>query len=119
MRARTAPPGVRPKEISGPSSRVTTFCCLLALATSALAENSWTLWMIDASSPWDSIGTFSTRELCMEALHRQIQAVEKLGRKVSEDAAAGSSSQPVLTGTFAGSAWPTPTTRVGRKANRP
>jgi len=55
----------------------------------------------------------------MEALHRQIQAVEKLGRKVSEDAAAGSSSQPVLTGTFAGSAWPTPTTRVGRKANRP
>jgi hypothetical protein len=90
MRARTAPPGVRPKEISGPSSRVTTFCCLLALATSALAENSWTLWMIDASSPWDSLGTFSTRELCMEALHRQIQAVEKLGRKVSEDETAGS-----------------------------
>src|SRR5260370_30614536 len=63
---------------------------LLALATSASAEGAWTLWMMGASSPWDSVGTFSTWELCMEALHQQIQAVEKLGLKVSEDAAAGS-----------------------------
>jgi len=64
--------------------------CLLTFATSALAQTPWTLWMMGASSPWDSVGTFSTRELCMEALHQQIQAVETLGLKVTEDAAAGS-----------------------------
>ena len=64
--------------------------CLLTFATSASAEGAWTLWMTGASSPWDSVGTFSTRELCVEALHQQIQAVEKLGLKISEDAAAGS-----------------------------
>ncbi len=72
---------------------------LLALATSASAEGAWTLWMMGASSPWDSVGTFSTRELCMEALHQQAQAVEKLGLKVveklglkvTEDAAAAGS----------------------------
>ena len=64
--------------------------CLLSLATSALAEGAWALWMMRASSPWDSVGTFSTRELCMEALRQQAQAVEKLGLKVTEDAAAGS-----------------------------
>ena len=63
---------------------------LLALATSASGEGAWTLWMMGASSPWDSVGTFSTRELCVEALHQQAQAVEKLGLKVTEDAAAGS-----------------------------
>lgn len=63
---------------------------LLVLATSASAEGAWTLWMMGTSSAWGSIGTFSTRELCMEALHQQIQAGEKLGLKVSEDAAAGS-----------------------------
>jgi hypothetical protein len=64
--------------------------CLLGLATSASAEGAWTLWMMGASSHWDSVGTFSTRELCMEALHQQAQAVEKLGLKVTEDATAGS-----------------------------
>jgi hypothetical protein len=64
--------------------------CLLALATSASTEGAWTLWMMGASSPWDSIGTFVTRELCIEALHQQTQAVEKLGLKVTEDTAAGS-----------------------------
>ncbi len=63
---------------------------LLALATSASAEGAWTLWMMGASSPWDSVGTFSTRELCMEALHQQAQAVEKLGLKVTEDVPGGS-----------------------------
>ena len=53
---------------------------LLAPATSASAEGAWTLWMMGASSPWDSVGTFATRELCMEALHQQAQAVEKLDR---------------------------------------
>ena len=65
--------------------------CLLALATSAQTEGTWMLWMMGASSPWDSVGTFSTRELCMEALHQQAQAVEKLGLKVTEDAAAAGS----------------------------
>src|SRR6266478_1347764 len=67
---------------------VAMLCYLLALATSASAEGAWTLRMMGASSPWDSVGTFSTRELCMEALHQQAQAVEKLGLKVTEDAAA-------------------------------
>jgi len=64
--------------------------CLLALATSASAEGAWTLWMMGALSPWDSVGSFSTRELCMEALHQQAQAVEKLGLKVTEDVPGGS-----------------------------
>jgi len=64
--------------------------CLLTLATAASAEGAWTLWMMGASSPWDSIGTFSTRDLCMEALHQQAQAVEKLGLKVTEDVPGGS-----------------------------
>ena len=63
---------------------------LLMFTTLASAEGAWTLWMMGASSPWDSVGTFSTRELCAEALHQQAQAVEKLGLKVTEDAPAGS-----------------------------
>jgi hypothetical protein len=63
---------------------------LLAVATAGSAEGAWTLWIMGASSPWDSIGTFSTRELCMEALHQQAQAVEKLGLKVTEDVPGGS-----------------------------
>jgi hypothetical protein len=65
-------------------------CCLLALTTSAHAEGAWMLWMMGASSPWDSIGTFPTREQCVEALHQQAQAVEKLGLKVTEDVPGGS-----------------------------
>jgi len=64
--------------------------CLLALAASAHAEGTWMLWMMGASSPWDSVGTFPTREQCMEALHQQAQAVEKLGLKVTEDGPGGS-----------------------------
>lgn len=67
-----------------------TLLALLALATSASAEGAWTMWMIGASSPWDSVGTFPTREQCMEALHQQAQAVEKLGLKVTEDGPGGS-----------------------------
>jgi hypothetical protein len=67
-----------------------TLGCLLAFATSAFAEGAWTMWMMGASSPWDSVSTFSTREQCMEALHQQAQAVEKLGLKVTEDGPGGS-----------------------------
>jgi hypothetical protein len=63
---------------------------LLALTTSVSAEGTWMLWMMGASSPWDSIGTFPTRSQCMEALHQQAQAVEKLGLKITEDAPGGS-----------------------------
>jgi len=63
---------------------VTLTLCLLTLATSTFAEGAWTLWMMGASSPWDSVVTFSTRKLCMDALHQQAQAVEKLGLKVTE-----------------------------------
>jgi len=69
---------------------ILTLFCLLMFTTLASAEGAWTLWMMGAASPWDSVGTFSTRELCMEALHQQVRAVEKLGLKVTEDAAAGS-----------------------------
>jgi hypothetical protein len=73
-----------------PCILVAMLCCLFAVATSAAPEGAWTLWMMGASSSWDCVGTFSTRELCMEALHQQAQAVEKLGLKITEDAAAGS-----------------------------
>ena len=69
---------------------ILTLVFLLMFTTLASAEGAWTLWMMGAASPWDSVGTFSTRELCMEALHQQAQAVETLGLKVTEDAAAGS-----------------------------
>jgi hypothetical protein len=67
-----------------------TTCCLLALARSASAEGAWALWMMGASSPWDSVGTFPTREHCLEALHQQAQAVGKLGLKITEDVAGSS-----------------------------
>ena len=69
---------------------ILTLFCLLMFTTLASAEGAWTLWMMGAASPWDSVGTFSARERCMEAVHQQAQAVEKLGLKVTEDAAAGS-----------------------------
>ncbi len=72
--------------------------CLPALATSASGEGAWTMWMMGSSSPWDSVGTFPTREQCMEALHQQAQAVEKLGLKVTENGPGAS---------FAGSSRPT------------
>jgi hypothetical protein len=69
---------------------ILTLFCLLMFTMLTSAEGAWTLWMMGASSPWDSVGTYSTRELCAEALHQQAQAVEKLGLKVTEDARAGS-----------------------------
>jgi hypothetical protein len=47
---------------------------VLTFATSATAEGAWTLWMMGASSPWDSVGTFPTWEQCVEALHQQAQS---------------------------------------------
>ena len=46
--------------------------------------------MMGAASPWDSVGTFFTREQCLDALHQQAQAVEKLGLKVTEDVSGNS-----------------------------
>ena len=63
---------------------------LIGPAASAAAEGAWTLWMMGASSPWDPVGTFPTREQCAEALHQQARAVEKLGLKVTEDVPGGS-----------------------------
>lgn len=48
-----------------------TLLCLLALATSASADGAWALWMMGASSPWDLVGTFPTREECVGAMHQQ------------------------------------------------
>jgi hypothetical protein len=73
------------------SSRViATLCCLLAVAQSAADEGAWKLWMMGASSPWDSVNSFATKEECMAALHQQAVAVEKLGLKPSEDVVVGS-----------------------------
>lgn len=82
---------IKTSTILGPTRGVVvTICSLLAVATPASAQNAWTMWMMGASSPWDSVGTFPGREQCMEALHQQALAVQKLGLKVSEDGAAGS-----------------------------
>ena len=45
----------------------------------------WLLWMMGNASPWDSVGTYSTKEECVAALHLEAVAVEKLGLKASED----------------------------------
>jgi hypothetical protein len=68
---------------------IATLCCLLAVP-SASAEGAWKLWMMGASSPWDSVGSFATKEECVAALHQEAVAVEKLGLKPSEDVVAGS-----------------------------
>jgi hypothetical protein len=60
--------------------------CLLAVAAPTFAEGAWILWMMGGSSPWDRVSTFPTREACIEAMHQQVQAVEKVGLKVTEDA---------------------------------
>jgi hypothetical protein len=49
------------------SAVVIVFFCVLAVATSVLAEGAWTLWMMGGDSPWDSVGSFPTREECVTA----------------------------------------------------
>jgi hypothetical protein len=56
-------------------------CGLLLGAASASAEGAWMLWMMGASSPWDSVGSFATKEECVAALHQEAVAVAKLGLK--------------------------------------
>lgn len=51
---------------------------VLILHTSASAEGGWVLWMMGGDSPWDSVGTFPTREECAAAMHQQAQALEKM-----------------------------------------
>ena len=69
---------------------IATLCCLLTVAPSSYAEGAWKLWMMGASSPWDSVGSFATKEECVASLHQEAVAVEKLGLKTSEDVVAGS-----------------------------
>jgi hypothetical protein len=57
----------------------------LAVLTPARAEAAWMLWMMGNASPWDSVGTYSTKEECVAALHQEAVAVEKLGLKATED----------------------------------
>jgi hypothetical protein len=52
---------------------------LLVIATSASAEGTWKLWMMGASSPWDSVGTFPARAQCVEAMHKEAQANREAG----------------------------------------
>ena len=57
----------------------------LAVATPAPAEAGWMLWMMGNGSPWDSVGTYATKEECVAALHLEAVSVEKLGLKATED----------------------------------
>ena len=49
---------------------------LLTLAATAHAECAWALWLRNDSSPWDVLQAFSTQEGCIEAMSKQVAAVE-------------------------------------------
>ena len=73
--------------------------------------------MMGASSPWDSVGTFPTREHWVEALHPQAQAVEKLGLNVTEDVPGGSFLDTNLDRDIRGQCFPDTVDPHGPKGN--
>ena len=62
---------------------------LLTSAATAHAECAWELWLRNDSSPWDVLQAFSTREDCIEAMSKQVAAVESSPR-VTLDTIGGS-----------------------------
>ena len=63
---------------------------LLTSAATAHAECAWELWLRNDSSPWDVLQAFSTREDCIEAMSKQVAAVEKRNPRVTLDTIGGS-----------------------------
>jgi len=63
---------------------------LLTSTATASAECAWALWLRNDSSPWDVIQAFSTREGCIEAMSKQVAAVEKRNPRVTLDTIGGS-----------------------------
>jgi hypothetical protein len=63
---------------------------VLTSAATAHANCAWALWLRNDSSPWDVLQAFSTREGCIEAMSKQVAAVEKRNPRVSLDTIGGS-----------------------------
>ena len=63
---------------------------LLTSAAMAHAECAWALWLRNDSSPWDVLQAFSTREGCIEAMSKQVAAVETRNPRVTLDTIGGS-----------------------------
>jgi ABC-type glycerol-3-phosphate transport system substrate-binding protein len=63
---------------------------LLTSAATAYAECAWALWLRNDSSPWDVLQAFSSREGCIEAMSKQVAAVEKRNPGVTLDTVGGS-----------------------------
>jgi hypothetical protein len=63
---------------------------LLTSAATANAECAWVLWLRNDPSPWDVLQAFSTREGCIEAMSKQVAAVEQRRPRVTLDTIGGS-----------------------------
>ena len=63
---------------------------LLTSAAAADAECAWASWLRNDSSPWDVLQAFSTAEGCIEAMSKQVAAVEKRNPRVTLDTIGGS-----------------------------
>ena len=63
---------------------------LLTSAAMAHAECAWALWLRSDAYPWDVLQAFSTREGCIEAMSKQVAAVEKRSPRVTLNTIGGS-----------------------------